>query len=281
MVKIDSLEELKQIELGILKQVDSICRKENIRYSLCGGTLLGAVRHGGFIPWDDDIDIFMPRPDYEKFVDFCTINETPFRLISSQTDFKYGYLFAKAMDKRTTVQELNGNRGGVELGVWIDIFPVDGLGETFEQAKKNFEKTSFKRELLVASNWKRFFKSKTRSWIYEPIRLAFFLLSRFVDRQKTIKKIQSRYAVKDFDSSKFAGVVCGSYRLKEILPIDVYLEYDTVVFEGNEFMVIKDKEVYLKNIYGDYMQLPPEEKRVAHHTFDAYYKSLDTESEEK
>jgi len=269
--KIETLDELKKIELEILKQVHEICTNEGINYSLCGGTLLGAIRHGGFIPWDDDIDIFMSRPDYNKFIEHCKNHETPFKLISAETDPKYAYLFAKAMNRDTTIRELNGNRNGADMGVYIDIFPIDGLGETYEQAKSEFEKTRFSRELLVAYNWKHFFRSKTRSVIYEPIRFAFFLLSRFTRSDKLIKKIQSKYPADSFKTSKYAGAICGSYRFKEILPIEVYSEFDTVSFEGCEFMSIKDKDAYLSSIYGNYMELPPEDKRVAHHTFEAYY----------
>ena len=267
-------EELKQIQLDVLKEVHNVCTKENFRYSLCGGTLLGAVRHGGFIPWDDDIDVFMPRPDYNKFVEYCKTHHTPFALSSIETDSKYGYLFAKAMNCDTTISETNGNRNGSNLGVYIDIFPIDGLGSTYDEAKKQFKKTRFNRELLVAYNWKRFFRSKTHSIKYEPIRFAFFILSRFVKSEKLIKRIQAKYPADGFEKSKYAGAICGSYRFKEILPVEVYSEFDTVTFEGFEFMSIKNKDAYLKSIYGNYMELPPEDKRVSHHTFKAYYKEV-------
>lgn len=267
------LANLKKIELGILRQIHAVCQKEAIRYSLCGGTLLGAVRHGGFIPWDDDIDIFMPRPDYNRFIAYCKENQTPFRLVSSETEPKYGYLFAKAVNPDTVIREINGNRGRLPFGVCVDVFPIDGLGDTYEEAKKRFGKTRFKRELLVAYNWKRFFRSKTHSFVYEPIRFAFFLLSRFANPLKLIGRIQAAYPPEDFEKSGYAGTVCGSYRLKEILPKTVYSEFEMTDFEGERFCAIRDKETYLKSIYGDYMKLPPPEKRVTHHTFDAYYKA--------
>lgn len=272
MKQIATLEELKRIELEILKQVAAICSQENLRYSLCGGTLLGAIRHGGFIPWDDDIDIFMPRPDYNKFIDYCKSHPTPFELMAFETNSQYGYLFAKAMNRNTKICEINGNRNGVDLGVYIDIFPIDALGKTYAQAKTQFEKSRFERELLVAYNWRRFFRSKTRSMIYEPIRLAFFLLSRFVKSENLIRKIEAKYPKVNFSEAKYAGVICGSYRFKKILPIEIYTEFDTITFEGCEFMSIKNKEAYLQSIYGNYMELPPENKRVTHHSFDAYYK---------
>lgn len=266
------LEELKKIELRILKEIHKICIDNGFRYSLCGGTLLGAVRHGGFIPWDDDIDIFMPRPDYNRFISYCKDHETPFRLIANEIDVNYSYLFAKAIDPNTCINELNGNRTQVDLGVYVDIFPIDGLAENYEQAKRVFKKSHFERELLVSYNWKKFFRSKTHSMIYEPIRFVFYLMSRCVNPKKIIARIQAKYPSNAFDETQYAGVICGGYRLKEILPTKVFLDFDKIIFEGYEFMAIKDWRTYLSSIYGDFMQLPPEEKRVAHHTFEAYYK---------
>ncbi len=267
-----SLAELKKIELDILSQVHDLCQQLNLRYSLAGGTLLGAIRHGGFIPWDDDIDIFMPRPDYDKLIEYCKNNSIPFSLVSNDSNSRYGYLFAKAMCKETFIVEQNANRFNIEMGVYIDIFPIDGLGTTYEEAIKNFNKTSFKRELLVATNWKRFFRSKTRSLKYEPIRLAFFILSRFTSPKRLVPIIEKKTKEIAFDDSNFAGAVCGAYRTKEILESSIYSEYTDIVFENKLFRAIKNSDAYLSSIYGNYMELPPVEKRVSHHTFIAYLK---------
>ena len=271
MKKID-LEEMKKIELRTMEQIDSICKAEGFRYSLCGGTLLGAVRHKGFIPWDDDIDIFMPRKDYDAFVKYCVENETPFALLCTETNSDYGYIYAKAIAKDTVIVEKTANRRHIDLGVFVDVFPVDGMGKDLKDAKKNFNKTRFLRELLVASNWKTFFRSKTRSIIYEPIRFAFFLMSRFARPDKLIDKIQKASRKIDFDSSVYAGNLGGTYRFRETMETSVQNEFTELEFEGRKFSAIKNYDSYLKNLYGDYMQLPPEEKRITHHMFDAYYK---------
>lgn len=267
-----NVEQLKQVELDILRQVHKVCAENGIRYSLCGGTLLGAVRHGGYIPWDDDIDILMPRPDYEKFILYCKNNDTPFNLICNQTQPKYGYLFAKACSRETVIEEIYTNRKGAEYGVYIDIFPIDGLGESYAEAKKVYDKTEFRRELLVAANWKKYFRSKTHAWYYEPARFAFYLLSRFVSYTKSVNSIEKDCKSHGFENSSLAGCVCGAYRLKEIMDKSVFAELTTMTFEGEEFFVMKNYDSYLKALFGDYMQLPPEEKRVTHHTFRAYYK---------
>lgn len=273
------LAELKTIELEILTNVANLCDSLGLRYSICGGTLLGAIRHKGFIPWDDDIDMFMPRPDYNKLISYCKNNETAFDLLCFETNPDYGYLFAKAMDKNTVIYEENGNPTNLDMGVYIDIFPIDGLADTYEESKKLFSKTSFKREMLVAKNWKRYFRSKTKAWYYEPIRFAFFVVSRFVSRKKLIASIQKQYAHIDFDSCKYAATVCGAYRLKEIMPMEVYQPYTELEFEGRKFKAMQAWDTYLKNIYGDYMQLPPEDKRVTHHTFQAFHRINKAEKE--
>ena len=267
-----SLENMKEIELRTLGEIDAICRENGFRYSLCGGTLLGAVRHKGFIPWDDDIDIFMPRKDYDAFVKYCVENETPFSLLCTETNKNYGYIYAKAIAKETVIVERAANRCNLELGVFVDVFPLDGMGHDLESAKKNFNKARFYRELLVAWNWKKFFRSKTRSIVYEPIRLAFFLLSRFARPDKLIEKIQSSARKIDFDTSVYAGNLGGTYRFRETMETAVQNQFVEMEFEGKSFFGIKDYHSYLTNLYGNYMQMPPEEKRVTHHNFDAYYK---------
>lgn len=266
------LDELKQIELSILKQIHAVCVQQGFRYFLVGGTLLGAIRHKGFIPWDDDIDIGMPRADFEKFIDYCQTNDVPFDIICNRINEKYGYLFAKAMAPDTVILEESGNRYNVNMGIYVDIFPIDGLGNTPEEAVKNLNKTRFNRELLVAANWKKFSRSKTHAFYYEPIRLAFFCLSRMCSFQKLIRKINSKYDVEGFDKSLYVGCVCGAYRNKEIVERDVFSEYIDIPFEDASFKCPKQYDKYLTNIYGKYMQLPPEEKRVTHHSFDAYHK---------
>ena len=200
------LETLKTLELALLKQVHDICVAENLRYSLGGGTLLGAVRHKGFIPWDDDIDIMMPRPDYEKFIDYCKNHETPFAVKSHETDKSFVDLSAKIYNPDTVLidEDIAGSNDGI--GVYIDLFIIDGLGNTEKEAVKAFRATSFKRDLLVAAQWKKFFRSKTRPFYYEPIRFAMFLLSRFVNSDKTFCKIEKKHthcnAVNQRDAGK-------------------------------------------------------------------------------
>ncbi|MDD6995315.1 MAG: LicD family protein [Candidatus Borkfalkiaceae bacterium] len=277
------LKQLKKIECNLLKQVDGICRENGFRYSLGGGTLLGAVRHKGFIPWDDDIDIMMPRPDYNAFIAYCREREVPFGVKCWETDRSYVDFSAKIYDKNTEIKEDNVT-GTEATGVSIDVFPVDGLGNTRREAVKAFKATAFRRELLGAAQWKKFFRSKTHAWYLEPVRFAIFIMSRFINKEKTFAKILKKYETIDFNNVRFAAAVGGSYREKEILPQNVFTSFIELPFEEYTFRAIAACDTYLTSLYGDYMKLPPEEKRVSHHMFKACYKdnaaSETTEKEE-
>lgn len=272
MQKEIDIEELKGIQLNLLNEFHSICQKEGMRYSLGGGTLLGAVRHNGYIPWDDDIDVMMPRPDYDRFIDYCFNNTIPFGLLSFETNKKYVDLSAKIYQKNTVIEDNVDYAKNDKLGVNIDIFPIDGLGDTYKKAKKAFKSTAFKRNLLIAAQWKKYKRSKTHSWYFEPFRFAFFVLSRLTNKANLFKSIQNKYKRINFDRAEYAAAIGGAYREKEILPKTVFTEYIDLPFENGLFKAIASYDTYLSSIFGDYMKLPPEEKRVSHHTFKAYYK---------
>ncbi len=263
-----SLEEQKQAALGVLEAIDAICRENGFAYSLAYGTLLGAVRHGGFIPWDDDIDIMMPRADYLRFVEYCKNHGTSFALASAFTDPGYGYVFAKACDTDTVV--ITDNMRWRKNGVQVDIFPIENLGGDKETAKKRFRKRQFQREMLVAWNWKWFGRNKRKSIVHNAAKLMFFLASRFASNKALLCSVNDYYGQFTSEECAYAGIVCGAYRMREIMPADVYREYTDILFEGKTFRSITKYDEYLTITYGDYMQLPPVEKRVTHHNFKAY-----------
>lgn len=269
-IKEIDIKKIKEIQLNILAELHQVCVDNDLQYSLAGGTLLGAVRHKGYIPWDDDIDVIMTRKNYEMLIDFYKNNNTKYKLIAHEVDNSYGYLAAKIIDKETILEEINCNNN--HLGVYIDIFPIDYLGDTYKQAVKNLNSTRFLRELLVARNWKNFFRSRTKPLYYEPIRFTFYILSRFTSVKALINKINKKNKKFSRKSSKFAGCICGVYRKKEIMDSTTFNNYELLEFENKKFSCITMYDNYLKSLYGEYMKLPPKEKQVSHHSFKAYYK---------
>ena len=264
-----SLADLQNVELRMLISFKEICEQQKFSYALAGGTLLGAIRHNGFIPWDDDIDLIMMRSDYEKFIRYCnTTPGLPFHIVSAETCAGYSKGFAKLMDNGTYLESDTDNDAKLG-GVFLDIFPVDYLGDTRREALRVYRSTSLLREILVAKQWKRYSRSKTHSFIYEPVRLFFFLISRLFCGKTLLKMIDQK---RQTSRKAYSCCIFGSYRTKEIMPTDIYENRTTHEFEGHKFSILKDYDVYLTAVYGNYMQLPPEEKRITHHTFTAYWK---------
>jgi len=273
MTKEMTLQEQKDVALALLCKIDKICRENGFSYSLAYGTLLGAVRHGGFIPWDDDIDIMMPRSDYLKFVEYCKNNETEFELASNFTDPDYGYMFAKACDKDTVV--IPGNMKWCKHGIWVDIFCIENLGNDIKTAKKRVGKKRFQNEMLVAWNWRRFEKNPYKSLVYNMAKLAFFLMSRFCSNKSLASSLNKYYDRFAEEKSAYMGVVCGGFRGREIMPAVLFDEYTDISFENEKFRTIVKYDEYLTDTYGDYMQPPPEDRRVSHHDFKAYRKDAE------
>ncbi|MBO5371390.1 MAG: LicD family protein [Lachnospiraceae bacterium] len=274
-MKIITLEEQKNLELEILLYVDDICKKNNISYSICGGTLLGAIRHKGFIPWDDDIDIFLIRPEYERLINILE-KEEKYHLISEDT-VDYYYTFAKLVNKDTVIK--NSRIKGEKipnLGVYIDIFPVNGLPDTHDEQIKYTRELH--QDIVDLRDSLDNYYSADKIWKYLPK-----IILRYPRHRKALKKgspeEQRKAVVKKaseypFETSKYAGFVLSAYAEKEILPVEVFKETMDIEFEGHMVRCIKNYDIWLKSLFGNYMELPPEKKRVSHHPYIAYWKDV-------
>ena len=256
-----SLEELKNIQKEVLNEVVTFCNDNNIRYFLAYGTLLGAIRHKGYIPWDDDIDIHMPRPDYEKFIELYNKKKNSnYQVVTHELDKRYAMPFAKIFRKGTLVKEFFYKQS--QFGVYVDIFPLDGIKKRW-QAYVCGQCIRFMYIKTSVFCDRQTFSRKARLLITKMILLPFS--SHFI--LKAMKKIATKY---DYEK---CGEVCsfGSRTaMREILPREVFEEHINVTFEGNEYRAPKGYDKYLTYKYGDYMQLPPEEQRISTHESQAY-----------
>ena len=260
-----SLEECKKISLDILIDVAEYCTKHNLRYYLSVGTLLGAVRHKGYIPWDDDIDIMMPRPDYQKFLDNY---DGKYKLLKPEEGMLY---YAKAYDPDTIKYEPGVDyKKNKPYGVDIDIFPLDGMVDDKEKLDKIYKLDTFLEMLLRLSNQPIFYRKN-------PLKCINRIIPRIIGSKNLVKMIEKNASQYDYDNSDYVVRMRWSpHGFTGALPKEVY-EPIIGEFEGHEFIIPKGYDKWLRAFYGDdYMSLPPEDKRVTH-VYECYRK----ENEEK
>ena len=257
-------DELRVVQLNILQNVHNFCIAHDIKYTLAYGTLLGAVRHGGYIPWDDDIDIAMLRPDYERFMQ--EYKDEVYKFTECRLDKDVHIGFGKVEDTRTLVIE-GGNTKN--LGVTIDVFPIDDLCDTYEDSVKYFR--SFKWNWLIRKvKYRELSIVKTISKKI-AVGLLKVVCIPFSVHSLTLKNVERALKHRN-PHSKYVGLICDAnvYEI-EIMKRTIWSEYQTVSFEGKTIVAVKDTDGYLRSLYGDYMKLPPKEQQVPKHDFEAIY----------
>ena len=260
----DELKEIHTILLQILDWYHNFCVKKQLRYYVLGGTLLGAVRHHGFIPWDDDVDVGMPRRDYERFITLMA-GQANGRYIAETADknIPYFYPFAKLYDTHTTLIEQL--RYPIKRGIYIDIFPLDGIGDDMNEAEKNYAQIYKYMNLLLAA---RCVVDSHRVWYKNaviPFAHMIFPTQKSVHRLvQSIENICKRH---DFDTSAIVGNLVGAWGKREFVKREYFGTPKEYKFESITVYGVEQPDKYLTHVYGDYMQLPPEEKRVSHHSY--------------
>lgn len=262
--EITNLKEIQKLELDILDEVVKFCQENNLKYMLAYGTLLGAVRHKGFIPWDDDVDILMPRKDYQKFIELWN-DEGKYKLLECRKNKEYIYPFAKVYNSETVMEE-HDVEVRCQLGLYIDIFPIDSIKGTPEESKKFVKKCEMLEKFRLYSmmsvdkimheNHKKNFGRKTLWKILRKIGPS--KIARYIDKYS--QKYNSMEA-------KWVGCLCSRTASQKLFPYKTYNDVRRLEFEDKEYNAPVEFDVVLQKIYGDYMQLPPKEEQHLTHNF--------------
>ena len=251
-----SIEEKKQILLRMLEEIDEFCRHNGIRYSLAYGTLIGAIRHKGFIPWDDDVDIMMPLPDMMKFkaifhsetMCYCDVDTNP----------KYQFPFPRIVNTQTYEKD---GLISTTYGISIDLYPVLGLPDSLEEVQRFFTiaRPELGRRLRIIRLRHRLLKCL-------PIKS----IPGFNKAMKRYRDIVFKYP---YEGTKYFFTYGGELDLRNVYSFDIFKEIIDVSFEGRKFMAVACFDECLRHFYGDYMQLPPEDKRVPYHGGHFYWRN--------
>ena len=278
MQKLD-LNEIKKIELDALIYLDKICKENNIKYYLSSGTLLGAIKYKGFIPWDDDIDVVLLRQDYLKLIDILSKKNDRYKILSIYNRKDYYYPFAKLVDTRTLLTE--NAKKIKDMGVYIDIFPMDGYKT--ENIEKEIYDLRILRNLMVRryrikncirnnfdymSTNNKVKHKKIKDIIYAFIDYITLPLGYNFYTKLYDKKISSN----DINCAKYIGVRTGNFGVKEAFLKDDIIKDDLYEFEGHKFTSFKNYDLYLSRKYGDYKKEPDDSQKKTHHQNEVYYK---------
>ena len=270
------LNDIQQVCLDILKDVHQFCVENDIKYSLCYGTLIGAIRHNGFIPWDDDIDILMPRPEYERFIKTYKSGNgyVLFAAENNDGDTDVSVPFARVCEMQQTFVD-TGVLPWVnkKTGVWIDIFPIDGAPDTEEERQKQMANIVHQNKLLNILRIKKGYRSVWRAKTFRfQIRLLIKkILVLFVKTDVLYDYINMCKKYDYNNANMVVDVACPFYREREYHRKEVMKDFMLHSFENVEFYIMTGYDEYLRDIYGDYMKLPPVEKRTTTHTFNSFY----------
>lgn len=269
-------EDQKKYFLKTLLVVTDFCEKNNINYILSDGTLLGAVRHKGFIPWDEDIDISMLRADYNRFINLWDSEQNvSYNLLCVEKDKKYPLPYAKVVDINTICFE-----HGIQSylgGAWVDIFPLDAVPLTekkitqhFKKMEKGFFFYTFFNNTKKKYNFFSYYLRKIKHSILNKDFLMLlsndFLYSRYMKLLTSISMEES------INVNNYVCLYNEPEQKKYGFPKDCVLDYTYCKFEGYDFRIPKDYDSFLKTYYGNYMELPPIEKRIDTHGIELYYK---------
>lgn len=264
-----NIDEIHKITLDLMDKLHEICEKNDIKYYICYGTLIGAIRHHGFIPWDDDFDICMQREDYDRFIDIInTMDDDKYKIASRANTINYYNGIARFYDAdyeyHTELRTLQ-----YELGVFIDIYPLDSCGDSVTETKKVYDSVKkIDAQFIVYCN-----KKSLSNCMKNVIRVPYHYYLHFKYGEKFPQKVDEltkRIIYDKFSNdSKYEAIYWSSTRMFERKWFDERILVD---FEDRKYWIPKEYDKILRISYGDYMIMPPEDKRIATHNYTIYKK---------
>ena len=277
-MELSDLRKLQLLEVNLLQKFQQICDENQITYFFVGGGLIGALRHGGFIPWDDDIDIVLPRNDYDKFIEICKKGVGGGYGIVSDWNFVFSRFvdFDSVIERPSAFEALNEN-------VWIDLFPIDGMPNNKLLRWLHMRHALFLRYLLILTDVSHLAGKKKRPF-YETLVLKLCnVMPVFgaLNKGKICRMLEKCMRKYKYYESEFCCNLIGRYRSREIQPRSRWGNPVTLFFEGVEVKVPENYHDFQTHIYGDYMKLPPQNERLAHEAKLLKHRSLDLESLER
>ncbi len=254
--------ELKSILLEMMEWFHNFCVEHDLVYYAAGGTMLGAVRHNGFIPWDDDIDVVMPREDYTKLERLMQENKSTTYVLETpntkETD--YYYPFSKLYDVRTTLVE--NTKYKIKRGVYLDIFPLDGMGNSENDSLQHYKKIEKAKKILLTKT------TGVRHGRSLPKNLAVLLFKLLpLNEKRLLKKVTDLCTCREWANCVWGGNPVGAWNFKEIMPKEIMGKPQLYQFENIKIYGAERADEYLTHLYGKWRELPPIEKRVSHHDY--------------
>ena len=259
--------EIKQTLLRMAKALLEICKENDLHIYASGGTLLGAVRHGGFIPWDDDIDFHMFRSDYIKLLQIMKGSKDRYKLGCYENDRDYVYPFAKFYDSDTLCIENNVD-SRFKLGLYIDIFPVDGLGKDVEKAKEHLKRMTPYVKASILCRGK--IKATRMSFAKKAAAGLLKVGCRLYGYRRLLRKVSGLAMEFPMEESEYCGEVVDNTNFKRICPKAWFDKTVLLKFEDMEIPCPIEYDKYLTSFYGDYMTPPPVEKQKSNHDMIVY-----------
>lgn len=259
--------EIQLLELEILKYIINICDQNNLTYYMIGGSLIGVLRHKGFIPWDDDIDIGMPRPDYEKFIEiFKSQKKVEYSILDNSSSPTWFFNFIQVVNTKINIC-IETTKNPRYSHPWVDVFPLDGLPDDKIKRKKHINKVLYYRYLIQAANIDNQVDNNRDRPLKERIVLRiikYLNLWRLINSKKILLKMDKHLKKYDFYQSNYAGNLLGRYREKEVVPTNYFGLPKQLPFENIKVNVPNNYHDLQTQLYGDYMTLPNKDKQVSH-----------------